>query len=252
MNERVDLNKILKDCPKGWKFWSPLFGEVNFHSMDSDYVDVEIDNEEIWTFNTNATITFSNRESLELMLFPSKEQRDWNKFAAPWYKNENKFDPKSLIPFDKVLVRNIQSNNWDIEHFSHIDERSKPYQFYCLENNYAYCIPCNHDTEHLVGTTDEPQEFYRYWEEDMKEHFTANNMEKKELVVRDLIKKLLDFNPDAKVTINLTSVPFPLYSDFSLCWGNDNAGDSCASLEERLESRKTASDVMFDFTSPER
>ena len=77
-------------------------------------------------------------------------------------------------------------------------------------------------------------------------------MEKKELVVRDLIKKLLDFNPDAKVTINLNGVPFPLYSNFSLCWGNDNEGDSCASLEERLESKKTASDVMFDFTSAER
>ena len=77
-------------------------------------------------------------------------------------------------------------------------------------------------------------------------------MEKKELTVRDLIRELLDFNMDAKVTINITSVPFPLYSDFSLCWGNDDEGDSCSSKEERLESKKTASDVMFDFTSPER
>ena len=77
-------------------------------------------------------------------------------------------------------------------------------------------------------------------------------MEKKELTVRDLIKKLLDFNMDAKVTINTTGVPFPLYSDFSLCWGNDNEGDSCKSKEERLESKKTASDVMFDFTASER
>ena len=77
-------------------------------------------------------------------------------------------------------------------------------------------------------------------------------MEKKELTVRDLIRKLLEFNMNAKVTINLTGVPFPLYSDFYVCWGNDNEADSCASLEERLESRKTASDVMFDFTSPER
>ena len=77
-------------------------------------------------------------------------------------------------------------------------------------------------------------------------------MEKKELTVRDLIIKLLEFNMDATVTINLTGVPFPLCSDFSLCWGNDNEGDSCKSKEERLESRKTASDVMFDFTSPER
>ena len=77
-------------------------------------------------------------------------------------------------------------------------------------------------------------------------------MEKKELVVKDLIRKLLDFNMDAKVTINISGVPFPLYSDFSLCWGNDNEGDSCSSKEERLESKKTVSDVMFDFTSAER
>lgn len=30
MNENVDLTKILKECPKGWKLWSPLFGEVEF------------------------------------------------------------------------------------------------------------------------------------------------------------------------------------------------------------------------------
>ena len=77
-------------------------------------------------------------------------------------------------------------------------------------------------------------------------------MEKKELSVRDLIRELLNFNMDAKVTINTTGVPFPLYSDFSLCWGNDNEGDSCTSKEERLESKKTASDVMFDFTESER
>ena len=85
----------------------------------------------------------------------------------------------------------------------------------------------------------------------MKEHFITNIMEKKELAVRDLIRKLLEFNMDAQVTINTTGVPFPLYSDFSLCWGNDNEGDSCKSHEERLESKKIASDVMFDFTSPE-
>ena len=86
----------------------------------------------------------------------------------------------------------------------------------------------------------------------MKEHFITNIMEKKELTVRDLIRELLEFNMDAQVTINTTGVPFPLYSDFSLCWGNDNEGDSCKSHEERLESKKIASDVMFDFTSPER
>ena len=78
-------------------------------------------------------------------------------------------------------------------------------------------------------------------------------MEKKELTVRDLIRKLLEFNMDATVTINLTGVPFPLYSDFSLCWENKKAmGDSCMSHKEHLETRKIATEVMLDFTAPER
>lgn len=78
-------------------------------------------------------------------------------------------------------------------------------------------------------------------------------MRKKELVVRDLIRKLLEFNMDAKIEINITGVPFYLNSDFSLCWNND--GDSCDSYKEckeRLEAKQTANDVMFDFTTSER
>lgn len=30
MNEKLDLVEILKNCPKGWKLWSPIFGEVEF------------------------------------------------------------------------------------------------------------------------------------------------------------------------------------------------------------------------------
>lgn len=163
MNENIDLTNILKDCPKGWKFWSPLFGEVKFSSMGSDYIDVEISNEEIWTFNTNATITFSNSESLELMLFPSKDQRDWNKFTIPWYKKE-KFDPKTLKPFDKVLVRYTESNKWKCDLFSDIDG-CFDYPYRCVGCFYKRCIPYNDDTKHLVGTTDEAPEFYKYWED---------------------------------------------------------------------------------------
>ena len=36
MNEKIDLTKILKNCPKGWKFYSSAFGEVEFDSM-SEY-----------------------------------------------------------------------------------------------------------------------------------------------------------------------------------------------------------------------
>lgn len=30
MNENIDLTKILKDCPVGWKFWQSVCGDVEF------------------------------------------------------------------------------------------------------------------------------------------------------------------------------------------------------------------------------
>ena len=30
MNENIDLTKILKDCPKDWKFYSSIYGSVKF------------------------------------------------------------------------------------------------------------------------------------------------------------------------------------------------------------------------------
>ena len=30
MNENIDLTEILKDCPIGWKFYSSVYGDVEF------------------------------------------------------------------------------------------------------------------------------------------------------------------------------------------------------------------------------
>ena len=35
--EKLDLTKILKNCPKGWKFYSKIHGDVNFFSTDLIY-----------------------------------------------------------------------------------------------------------------------------------------------------------------------------------------------------------------------
>ena len=97
----------------------------------------------------------------ECTLFPSKEQRDWSKFKP----KQPKFDPKTLQPFDKVLVRDNSLGCWGAQLFSHIikDEAHLPYA--CINNLYKYCIPYNDDTKYLVGTTDEAPEFYRYCED---------------------------------------------------------------------------------------
>ena len=33
-NNKVDLTKILKNCPKGWKFYSKIHGDVNFYGFN--------------------------------------------------------------------------------------------------------------------------------------------------------------------------------------------------------------------------
>ena len=165
MNENIDLTNILKDCPKGWKFYSTLYGEVEFEKIkkESEYPIVIITKH-----GNNSDIKSDGRyygeyDDGECTLFPSKDQRDWSKFSAPWYKKD-KFDPKTLQPFDKVLVRDLNGHIWVCDLFSYIKECTQfPYK--CMASYYKCCIPYNDETKHLLGTTDEAPEYYRYWED---------------------------------------------------------------------------------------
>ena len=76
----------------------------------------------------------------------------------------NKFDPKTLQPFDKVLAQDLIGDKWRCDIFSYIDD-DDIYPYVCVRSEFKRCIPYNDDTKHLVGTTKEAPEFYRYWED---------------------------------------------------------------------------------------
>ena len=167
MNKNIDLTKILKDCPKGFVLYSSIHGKVLFYQIDEYNLDYPIECRDY----KGDYISFSKEgylhneySDVECVLVPSKEQKDWSKFTAPWYKKE-KFDPKTLHPYDKVLVRDSRSDKWRCQLFSHI-LKDDDYFCACIYSSYRYgnCIPYNDDTKHLIGTTDEVNEFYRYWE----------------------------------------------------------------------------------------
>ena len=163
MNENIDLTKILKNCPKGWKLYSLIYGEVQFGYIDhGDFpITVELSDSSEVDFTKDGR--FDHSYDGECVLLPSKNQRDWSKFIAPWYK-KGKFDPKTLNPFDRVLVRNYKTTKWRCDHFSHFDGGNyNPCIASCC--SYTFCIPYNDETKHLVGTTDEAPEYYRYWED---------------------------------------------------------------------------------------
>ena len=56
-------------------------------------------------------------------------------------------------PFDKVLVRDSEQGEWNIEFFGFIVD-DEDFKYKCLYDSYKYCIPYNENTKHLVGTTD--------------------------------------------------------------------------------------------------
>ena len=167
MNENIDLTQILKNCPKGWKFYSSIHGNVEFLTINNNsnhpirflFVDKYREGESGSV--TKEGLYFDSYDG-ECTFFPSKDQRDWSKFTAPWYKKD-KFDPKTLMPFDKVLVRDYDTDNWFCNFFSHIIKHEFYKYVTIIHRCYVYCIPYNDDTKHLVGTNDDAPEYYEYW-----------------------------------------------------------------------------------------
>ena len=75
-----DIYEILKGIPDGTPLYSPLCGNVEFTSVAADKEKAEA----IWTEDKNGEYTFDKNgrwmNGGEVLLFPSKEMRDWSKF----------------------------------------------------------------------------------------------------------------------------------------------------------------------------
>ena len=162
MNENLNLAEILKDFPEGTKLFTPIFGEVELVKVynDENYpIEVKLNNGTLDYFAKDGRIYIDFDGGC--LLFPSKEERDWSKFKV----KKPKFDPKTLQPFDKVLARDdMILDLWRCTFFSHIKDKGF-WEYATADSAYAYCIPYNDDTKHLVGTNKEAPEFYRYWKE---------------------------------------------------------------------------------------
>ena len=85
MEENINIADILKDKPQGTKLYTDAFGELKLERVKVNEVDA------IYTKNKTSTLyCFYNdgkyNKNGEPVLVPSKEMRDWNKFA--WKKGD--------------------------------------------------------------------------------------------------------------------------------------------------------------------
>lgn len=227
----TNLVSILKHCPEGTKLYSPIFGEVTFKRISSSR---NILGEAIDHNGESRTVAFTRLgrfycdfPSAECVLFPSKDQRDWDKFriptkkgdvimfngmypclvtgdyskdlsmwccglledgefignnpASPWNRDSYTFaseevknqlftamdkagytwDGETLKkkkpqfkPFEKVLTRDSESEEWECTFYSHFNSKGR-YHHITTSGMFVMCIPFE-GNEHLVGTTKNP------------------------------------------------------------------------------------------------
>lgn len=162
MEQKLNLCEILKHCPEGEPFWSPFLGDVKFYDINQkrNFIVISLESGETWKINADGTISFGTTTSPEIMLYPSREQRDWSK--VKYEPREKKFNPNTLKPFDKIIARIDENELWCCELFSFIEEGTN--RIKGCGGYYKYCVPYNDDTMYLLNTINEVPEYYRYWE----------------------------------------------------------------------------------------
>ena len=159
MNENINLCEILNDCPKDAKLYCTFLGDVLFSKIEDNKIFIHT-SYAVYSFYSDGKFAYEG----ECVLFPSREQRDWNKFKVPI----KKFNQKDFKPFDKVLIRDDDGFKWCPTFLEKISKKpSGKYSAVELINECKWdmCIPYNEETKHLVGTTEDCPEYYKWWKE---------------------------------------------------------------------------------------
>lgn len=102
METRINIAEILRNKPHGIKLYSPIFGDCTYcyiHDETSD-ICVRRPYNEMSYFNFEGLYNTAG----ECLLFPSKEMRDWSKFA--WKKGDILVGVGQIIIFEKFIDEN--------------------------------------------------------------------------------------------------------------------------------------------------
>lgn len=108
----MNIAKILKNCPKGIRLYSPIVGDVFFEEITEHgciRVESVVGNRVLYLYDDGKEVT-----SGECMLFPSKENRDWNKFGT---------EERRFRPYQKVIVRADKDCKWFPTFYGYYDTK---------------------------------------------------------------------------------------------------------------------------------
>lgn len=147
----MNIAEILKDVPRGTKLYSPIFGDVLLDKVNKLNIEV------LDTANNVQRFIYTGLYNLngECMLFPSRENRDWNTFSYCPFKNGD------------VIIRN---DGVFIAIFSHLGIEGLPFtktvNYHCWVKNDG-TVKCLKDygigayPEFRLATEEEKEFFFK-------------------------------------------------------------------------------------------
>ena len=96
MKTKMNIATILKDKPKNTKLYSPIFGDVYFSDVENSIIKVIHQGKMVIFFGDGRYYNYPESEPL---LFPSKEMRNWERFA--WKRGDALIMNGCKVVFDK-------------------------------------------------------------------------------------------------------------------------------------------------------
>lgn len=140
----MDLTKILKNVPIGIKLWSPICGDCTLKEINNTQYPIKVGY--IDESNMSETMSFTKDGKYEIVgecvLFPSKNNRDWNNFMqfkpfekvlVPYYSDSrHKYRAAMFSHYDKATNKyyTIEGLGWDRDDLHKYDERLLGEQVY--------------------------------------------------------------------------------------------------------------------------
>ena len=157
-------SRKMRDWTKFFKRGDVVWGKDNMYAIFEGWA-----NDDYTKFNSTICVyvfdaSFDEEVVCDTDCFVKAREGERAAFIANAENHYNgKYNPDTLQvepvkpeypfkPFDKVLVRDNDNQEWAASFFSHYDENCLS-NYYCIGIHYKQCIPYE-GNEHLLGTTD--------------------------------------------------------------------------------------------------
>lgn len=243
-----DIYEILKGVPDGTPLYTPMCGNVEFTSVAADKEKMEA----IWTEDKNGEYSFDKNgkwmKGGEVLLFPSKEMRDWSKFV--WKKGD-------------ILVSNDNDSHIIFKGFSKNDYTTfeGKYWISVSKKRYVSCLNAQNTQDyHIEDDKDAAQTYINTIEENLggKLNLETLEIEKPEKLTFEIGKLYVfsETDEDGEVTV-IGELIGKYESDDTLRFGNqyeietenfvtDQAFDLRISVHEELREATTCEVELFN------